>query len=165
VRATLRRARYDDDEQWPAVVCVSPRFSQSVSDPVRLQSPQVSAPSTATTPRWLDPTILRLTELLDLPKNWDQRGSAAVRRDAASFTLTVLSQVMPPTAPAPAIIPLGHGGLQLLWSNARSDLEVEVLGPNDVVSYHLDKSSGTEDERVLTTEFSPIIDVLWSRFR
>jgi hypothetical protein len=164
MRTALRRARYDD-ERWPAVMFASHRFSQSVSDPVRLQTPQVSTPSTATIPRWFNPTLMRLVELLDLIDNWDQRGSAAVRPDAASFALTVLYQVMPPTAPAPAIVPLGHGGLQLLWSNAMSDLEVEILRPNEVISYHLDKGSGAEDERQLTTEFSPITDVLWSRFR
>ena len=61
------------------------------------------------------PTLDRFLELAEFQKNWDQRGSAQVRHDVLSFALrSVLPKILPPTAPAPAVIPLGHGGIQLI---------------------------------------------------
>jgi hypothetical protein len=106
-----------------------------------------------------------MEELASLGDNWDGRGSAEVRVDALNFAFSVLAQIMPPTAPAPAIVPLGHGGVQLLWHNQAHDLEVEIVGPNEIISYHLDRVTGVEDERQLTTELSPLTENLWSKFR
>ena len=101
---------------------------------------------------------------MPLQFNWDRRGSAEVSIDALRFALNILSQVMPATAPAPSIVPLGHGGVQLLWHNAIADLEVEVVRPNEVVAYFLDRRTGREEETALTTDFSDITNFLWSNF-
>ena len=77
----------------------------------------------------------------------------------------MLPNVAPATAPAPSIVPLGHGGVQLLWHNAVADLEVEVVRPNEVVAYFFDKGTGHEHETALTTDFSDITNFLWSNFR
>jgi hypothetical protein len=105
-----------------------------------------------------------MRDLLKLKGDWDGRGSAEVSTDALAFAWSILNQIMPPTAPAPAIVPLGHGGVQLLWHNQKIDLEVEVVRPNEVVLYHLDKGTGQEEETLLTTDFSSITGILWSSF-
>jgi hypothetical protein len=111
-------------------------------------------------PTWTEQVVWRLGELWKLGNNWDNRGSAAVRRDALFFAYQMLWQTMPPAAPAPSIIPLGHGGVQLVWSNDVSEIEVEVVRPNDVIVYYLDRPSGDEWEKRTETEFSELADLL-----
>jgi hypothetical protein len=157
--------RYYEEEQWPPPLGTANYFSQSVSEPVGYQRPQVSIPSTVTEPKWVAPTIARMRQLGALKDDWDQRGSAEVSFDALVFAWGILGQVMPPNAPPPAIVPLGHGGVQLLWNNAACDLEVEVVRPNEVIMYHLDNRTGREEETPLTMELSALTNILWSYFR
>ena len=83
-------------------------FTDSVSEPVAVVRPVVSPQSTASPPQWLDPTLRRIQELLTLGRDWDRRGSAAVRTDVLAFAYSMLSQVMGPTTLAPSIVPLGQ---------------------------------------------------------
>jgi hypothetical protein len=157
--------RVEDHPEWPLALNVGNRFSLNAVEQVRLLRPQVSSPSTTAEVSWIGPTFARLQEVALLEDDWDQRGSAAVRGDALSFAWFFLRQVMPPTALSPGIVPLGHGGVQLLWHNQRCDLEVEVIGPNNMIAYYFDKLTGHEDEFAVTNEFSRITDILWSHFK
>ena len=139
-------------------------FADAASEPVTVVRPTVSPPSTASVPRWLDPTLRRIQELFDLGRDWDRRGSAAVRGDALAFAYSMLSQAMAPTTAPPSIVPLGHGGVQLLWSSPSVEIEVEVVQPNEIIIYHLDRVAGTEREWQATTEFSDLADLLRSAF-
>jgi hypothetical protein len=96
-------------------------FADSVSEPVTVAPPVVSPPTTASLPLWLEPTLSRMRELSALGRDWDRRGSAAVRQDALQFAYSVLMEVMAPTTPAPSIVPLGHGGVQLLWKSPSAE--------------------------------------------
>jgi hypothetical protein len=139
-------------------------FADSVSEPVTVAPPVVSPPTTASLPLWLEPTLSRMRELSALGRDWDRRGSAAVRQDALQFAYSVLMEVMAPTTPAPSIVPLGHGGVQLLWKSPSAEIEVEVVLPNNIIIYHLDRTNGAEDEQAATTEFSALARLLRSAF-
>jgi hypothetical protein len=163
------RRVYDDRQwpvpQWPVSFGVASQFSPAVSEPVSYQRAQVSVPSTATQPQWTKPTAARLNELAALKSNWDQRGSAEVSGDAINFAANILNQVMSETALSPSIVPLGSGALQLLWNSDAADLEVEVIRPNEVVAYFLDKTTGHEEETLLTSDFSAITHFLSLHFK
>jgi hypothetical protein len=165
--SALRKLRYDDvwDSAQHASFGGSALFSPAVTEPVRIQRPLVSSPTTVVEPEWLAITIERVAALWNMPKNWDERGSAAVRSDVLMFAMSVLEQVMPPGAPAPSIVPLGHGGVQLLWSAPAGELELEIRQPNEVLAYLLDRRTGNESEWALTTELSNLANILWSWFR
>lgn len=166
--AALRRIRDDGSwsaPQWPMPLGIGGQFSAAVSDPVGYPRAQLSIPSTATPPKWIKPTLERLSELASLGHDWDQRGSAEVSIDVLSFAANILGQSMPPTAPPPSIVPLGHGGVQMLWHNQVADLEVEVIQPNEVVFYCLNKVTGHEEEIPLTTDLSALTNCLWSHFK
>jgi hypothetical protein len=154
-----------DQPQWPAAPDIGIRFSRSHAEQISWPRPLTSSASATRRWDWFDLTLARIEELAQLEENWDGRGSAEIRTDALSFALSVLLQVMPPSASAPAIIPLGHGGIQLLWHNQDNDLEVEIAGPNQLEIYLLDKNTGTEQEFPLATELSPLTRILWSKFR
>jgi hypothetical protein len=151
--------------QWPPFQVSTSELSPAASEPVGYQRAEVSIPSTATEPRWIAPTAARLAELAALKHNWDRRHSAEVSRDALVFAVVILSQVMSETSVTPSIVPLGRGTLQLLWHNNAAELEVEVIRPNEVVAYFLDKTTGHEEEVPLTSDFSRITDFLSAHFR
>jgi hypothetical protein len=139
-------------------------FIDSRTEPVAIARPIVSPQSTTSAPRWAESVARRLMELSDLGRNWDNRGSGAVRRDALFFAFQMLWQTMPPGAPAPSVVPLGHGGVQLTWSNASAEVEVEVIQPNDVIIYYLDRVSGVDSEKRAETEFSELGVLLRTKF-
>jgi hypothetical protein len=142
------------------------RFSNSVSKPpAAIPQPRVSPASTMGEPQWLSPVKAKLHELSALRRNWDSRGSASISPDITEFTITILARVMPPNAQPPSIIPMGRGELQLIWDVAGGELEAEVIKPNEVVAYYLDRSTGQEQEWHMTTQFSRLSDILWSAFR
>jgi hypothetical protein len=163
VTAALKRS-YDELQEWPAALETASRFSRATVERITYPKPRVSIPSTRAHPMWIAATRQRVMDLIQLEENWDSRGSAEVKHDALEFAWSLLSQSMPPTASAPAIVPLGHGGVQLLWHNSIGDLEIEVVRPNDVVVYYLDKTDGEEREFPLTTDFGEISKILWSSF-
>lgn len=139
-------------------------FGRVATDVIESQVPQVSPPSTTGDLDWFDPLFAQMRELVSLRENWDERGSAAVSTNALVFALTVLAKVMPPRATAPAVVPLGHGGVQLIWRNNDAELEVEVVKPNHVILYSLDKRTGIEREWPATTDFAELSSILWGKF-
>ena len=140
-------------------------FTKAQAETIRIPVPEISPPSTATEPAWVDATRAQMLALQRLPDNWDGRGSAEVRGDTISFAGSMLGSIMPPTAPAPAIVPLGHGGVQLMWENAAVEIEVEVAGPNHVIAYYFNKTTGQEREELLTSDFGPLANVLSAQFQ
>lgn len=105
-----------------------------------------------------------MQELLGLGRDWDGRGSAAVRQDVLAFVYFMLNQVMAPTTAAPSIVPLGHGGVQLLWTNPSIEVEVEVSQPNEITVYKFERATGAEEEWQVTTELSGLGALLRSGF-
>lgn len=152
-----RRERRLPLQRWTGFVNVD-------ADPVPAARPLVSPQSTASRPQWFDRTLRRIVELFELGPNWDGRGSAAVNRDALSFALHMLWQTMGYATAGPSIVPLGNGGVQLLWSNALAEIEVEVIRPNEITIYYLDRQAGVEREWRAETEFSELADLLRSHF-
>jgi hypothetical protein len=153
-------------DQWEDFASDLSRFSDARTRPLRIPAPEISEPTTASIPTWFQPTLGRFLELAEFQENWDQRGSAQVRHDVLSFALrSVLPKILPPTAPAPAVIPLGHGGIQLVWNTNTAEVEVEVTAPNSVIAYQFDKATGQETEKQLTLDFSDLAKLMWSMFK
>jgi hypothetical protein len=91
-----------------------------------------------------------------LPNDWDQQGARSIREDAALFALELLYRLLTPTSPAPQIVPLAYGGLQLEWHRRGSDLEIEIAGPNRVSVSFEDPQSGIDQEIELSADLSPL---------
>ena len=139
-------------------------FHGHLSPPVVRVRPSVSPLTSESEPVWRNATDSRLFELRALGHNWDGRGSAAIRPDTLSFALTLLSRVMGPATPSPSIVPLGHGGVQLIWTSPRAELEVELVEPNKVIIYHYNKENDEEREWETETELSQLSRLLRSDF-
>jgi hypothetical protein len=95
---------------------------------------------------WFLDVLGRLKELSGLPANWDHHGAPPVNASDLAAALKTLSGVMAADTPAPAIVPISGGGLQLEWHRAGLDVEVVVgLGEDDGLYFH-EKSSDREWE-------------------
>lgn len=88
----------------------------------------------AESPNWLQPVTNRLEELLALPFNWDHHGAQSIDERHAISAITFLGKVMSPGTPAPAIVPVGNGTIQLEWHRAGLDVELLVgnRGPEEL---------------------------------
>ena len=136
----------------------------SVTRAAKIMSPSTGDPATTQSLGWVDVIEDRIADLQGLGANWDGRGSAAVRAEALAFAVSMLEQVMAPMIQAPSIVPLGHGGVQLEWSNDKAEVDVEVLTPNNITVYHHDRASGEEREWPAETEFSALAGLLRTNF-
>lgn len=83
-------------------------------------------------PNWLEPTMRRFRELLQLGNNWDTQGSAAIPPRIVTAALNFLSDILYRTTAAPQIVPLSNGSLQLEWHENGVDLEIEIFGPTEI---------------------------------
>jgi hypothetical protein len=136
----------------------------SVTEPatvIELDDPK-GEPSPAA--QWIKPVMTRVQQLLSFQRDWDGRGSAAVRTEAVSFAIHVLSSAMAPATRPPSIIPLGHGGVQLVWSNDDAELEIEVVAPLDVRVGLEDRRTGIERQFQAGSDFSEIATILKENF-
>jgi len=123
---------------------------------------EVALPTTSDDMPWLATVRKRMNEIRRLKYNWDGRGSARVPTETLAFAFSMLTSTMPPKAAVPAIVPLGDGGLQLVWYSPRCDIEVEIAKPNQVNIYHHDHLTGTEREWDESTDVTRLSDILWS---
>lgn len=68
----------------------------------------------------------KLEELAALPVGWNGERSAVISREAITRALTLLEAVITDQTPAPNVVPLSTGGVQVEWHTGGFDLELEV---------------------------------------
>jgi hypothetical protein len=108
---------------------------------------------------WVQPTLAAFQRLLALPENWDAHGGKRIRPENVQFAYQLLAQTLHPDTPAPQVVPLSHGGLQLEWHQKGIDLEVEVIRPNEVyASFEDHRITGRDFDVALTVEFSVLAE-------
>ncbi|MFY9855315.1 MAG: hypothetical protein WAK26_15700 [Terracidiphilus sp.] len=81
-----------------------------------------------------------------LPENWDSYGGKKVNRDLISQSLSVLGLIMDVASPAPSVVPLGDGGLQLEWHRNQQDLEITFPADESPQFFYLNRSTGVGQE-------------------
>lgn len=134
---------------------------ESVTEPVNVADwSDAARVLTSVQPPWQSTVVTRMLQLLTLKNNWDGRRSAAVRLEVLTFSLEMLSGIMMSNTIPPSIIPLGHGGIQLIWSNDQYELEVEVAAPPEVLIYFNNKGEGIEREFRAGTDYSELAELL-----
>jgi hypothetical protein len=111
-------------------------------------------------PAWLRPTAQKLTELSDLPENWDSYGARPIDHSAIAFAVQLLSETMQADTPAPAVVPTNRGGVQLEWHTRGIDLEIEIQSPGRILVSYEDHRSGKEWEAELTSDLTRLSDAI-----
>jgi hypothetical protein len=111
-------------------------------------------------PAWLEPTLRTMAELLDLPDNWNSYGANPIDPAQVAWALDLLARTMKLDSPTPTVVPTSHGGVELEWHLRGVDLEVHAISPRGVYFYCQDHVRGTEEERELDGDLSPLVDAL-----
>jgi hypothetical protein len=75
-------------------------------------------------PAWFDPLMQGFIDLLTLPPDWNSYGAGAIDEGIVLDAMNFISGLLGPASPAPRIVPLSGGGLQLEWHRKGIDLEV-----------------------------------------
>jgi hypothetical protein len=80
-------------------------------------------------PIWIATVEQRLEKLASYRVGWDGYNSKPPRENVIEFVKSMLHSVMKPTTPAPSIVPISGGGLQIEWHTNGLDIEVAVFAP------------------------------------
>lgn len=70
--------------------------------------------------------IKRLIEVLSLSENWDSYGSPPPNLNSVDVAIILLTKIDLDDIPIPHIVPVSGGGIQLEWSAAARELELEI---------------------------------------
>lgn len=109
---------------------------------------------------WQGSAMARLAVLLSLPTGWDGHGGRPTTMGAATYAIDVLSRVMRSGVPAPSIVPLSYGGVQLEWHRMGWDIELEVPGPGRLHVLTRNIAADEEEEFELRADLSRLSSVV-----
>lgn len=130
------------------------RSADIVELPVALTRLALTQPHVA----WAEEVRDRLNHLCQLPVGWDGYRGRPTRFDVAHFAFDLLRHVCRATTPAPSIVPLPSGGLQIEWHHDAADIELTVPAPSNVEAWVADPALGDDgEERLLETDFAFIV--------
>jgi hypothetical protein len=136
----------------------------AITESIQLIPPAVSRASPGSAPSWVEGFMNEASQLMGLRRNWDGRGSSAIKMEAISFAYSVLGRSMTPTTIGPAVIPMSNGGVQLVWAGQTAAIEVEVVNANEATGVYINHTTGVERELKFTTEFSVLSNLLRTTF-
>ncbi len=88
----------------------------------------------ADTNLWLRTAQKKITELTQLPENWDSYGSRPIQPSAIEQAADLLALLSRLDLPRPEIFPVPGGGIQIEFQQDRRELEIEIL-PNGSTGY------------------------------
>lgn len=107
-------------------------------------------------PVWLDPVMQQLRMLIALQQDWDSYGAPPLDPHVLRSAVRLLMRSMREETPAPFLVPLSTGGLQLEWHQGGFDIEVEVLASHRYAAFVRDRRSGHEWEGSVGEDGGPL---------
>lgn len=103
----------------------------------------------------------RLDELTSLPVGWDGYNGRPVSCQTAHFVINMLERLCQDGVPAPHLVPGSDGSLQVEWHRNNYDVELDVLGPQNVVATRYNLLTDEEDNLEIQNDFAGVVD--WIR--
>ncbi|MGP1394803.1 MAG: hypothetical protein ACTS3R_04780 [Inquilinaceae bacterium] len=105
---------------------------------------------------WVDELEERFDVLTSLRRGWDGYAGLPVSFTCAQFAANLIERLYIGSIPAPQLVPMPNGTMRLEWHMNKFDVEVDVLGPYDVVAYRADLLNDSEDEIEIQTDFTEL---------
>lgn len=102
---------------------------------------------------WSERVMSKLGELVNLPIGWDGYRGRGVEFSIAYFAANLLQNIYVPGAPCPSLVPGSDGSVQIEWHSHGLDIELDILGVNQVNCIKVEVASGEDEEANLTTDF------------
>lgn len=124
------------------------------------ESTTTSLLETTAMPEWANVVESRLDELHELPENWDTYGGVPVSREVTTYSLAILGAVMQIDTPAPDIVPLPHGGIQMEWHAPDHDLEITIEEPGFASVWSVSPAYPAGREMNFRYDFSDLLEMI-----
>ena len=114
---------------------------------------RVTVPQSAAS--WLGDAVAHIEELTSLAPGWDSYDSKPVDAGAAMGAVRFLLGSAYADLPAPAIVPIADGGVQIEWHRGGIDLEVSFSDGSPTIFVEDHKSGEVLDDQ----EYDPVMQV------
>ena len=111
-------------------------------------------------PNWFDPLVQGFVDALVLPPNWDSYHAVAIDPKIVHYAMNFIETVLGPSTPAPRVVPLTSGGLQLEWHRNGIDLEVVFDQGEEPFFYCKNRVTGEESEHDLPQDSSLLSSII-----
>jgi hypothetical protein len=95
----------------------------------------------------------RLNELVSLQPGWDGYTGRPVSYTVAAFAAAILNELHISGVQVPSLVPGSDGTLQIEWHVNNIDIELDVLGANNVIASFYDHENDIEEELVIRSDF------------
>ncbi len=100
----------------------------------------------------------RIVKLRCLPVGWDGYKGRPLTHANAIITASMLSVICRAGTPAPALVPLPSGGVQIEWHRGHFDLEITVYSPGKISALFCDDRADDDGEELeIAADFSHLI--------
>jgi hypothetical protein len=143
-----------------ATANVTGRLGQALS--ITYDEPrQMRVPRDVAQAPWFQSVLHDLAIAATMPQAWDSYFGAPVRTKVAAEALVFLSRFLHVDAPAPQVVPLADGGVQLEWH--RSGLDVEITFPstgNPELYFHDSETRAEHDVEVTSARDPEVFGLL-----
>lgn len=106
-----------------------------------LETQWSSVSTVASQPLWSHAVYEQLSELTDLPNNWDSYGSPPVDSEVIARALDVLASLSRFNMNRPHVLAVPGGGIQFEWAGVSSELEIEIRPTGEVEFLIVDESN------------------------
>lgn len=80
-------------------------------------------------PVWKKAVEKRISDLASYSKGWDGYQGAPPKTTILNFAISILGSTMKASSPAPSIVPMSGGAVQLEWHTAGYDIELAIFEP------------------------------------
>ena len=107
---------------------------------------------------WFQILKKRFDDICSLPVGWDGYAGCPVSFNTAIFAANLLERLYLDGVPEPTLVPGSDGTLQMEWHRNQFDVEIDVLGPYEVLATRTDHANNTEQEIELESDFSVLAD-------
>lgn len=111
---------------------------------------------------WWRPRLqVRFNELMTLEEGWDGYQGQPVAVTVAKFAASLLEQICIEGMWEPALVPGSDGTMQIEWHRYGYDVEIDVLGPNNIVATRFNHHN--DQEEVVAVENDVSILITWMK--
>lgn len=101
--------------------------------------------------------VKKLQEFTQLCNNWDSYGGVAPTKQALLAAQELMNNVFDESTPLPYVFPVPNGSVQIEWSFADFDLEVEVIDYDRFIVFAEEGNSDEPREIVCSTDLRPLM--------
>lgn len=111
-------------------------------------------------PKWFEPVVESIVELLLLEPNWDSYGALPINWQLANATRELLFQIMEDDTPVPIVGPTNRGGIQIEWHERGIDLEIETISSHSFRASFEDSQTHEEWDCEINVDINLLIQCI-----